>query len=347
MAELKDKYIDPFTDFGFKKLFGEECNKDLLLDFLNELLYKKEGKIVSISYIRNEKTGRSAADRKAIFDIYCENEKGEKFIVEIQKSKQDFFKDRALYYSTFPIVEQALQGDWNYELKAVYTIAILNFVFEEDKDDDPDKYRYDVMLTDIETNKIFYNKLTFIYLAMPKFNKSVDELETRFEKWMYVIKNLKRFDSLPDKLRERIFEKMFAAAEIAKLSKEDYNAYIDSLNSYRDLQNCMDTAKREGREEGEAIGRAEGRAEGREEGEAIGRAEGREEGEAIGRAEGRAEGREEGREEGEAIGRAEGREEEKEQVAMKMLADGMSIETVSKYTGLSIRQIEKLNNCIT
>ena len=206
---FKDKYIDPFTDFGFKKIFGEECNKDLLLDFLNELLHKKEGKIINLTYLKSEQLGRSDEDRKAIFDLYCENEKGEKFIVEMQKTKQNFFKDRALYYSTFPILEQAIPGDWNYELKTIYTIAILDFVFDEDKND-PDKYRYDVMLTDIDTHKIFYDKLMFIYLEMPKFTKEVDELETRFEKWMYVLKNLKRLDRLPDKLREKVFEKIFA-----------------------------------------------------------------------------------------------------------------------------------------
>jgi len=252
-VKLKDKYIDPFTDFGFKKLFGEECNKDLLLDFLNELLHKEEGKIVSLSYLKSEKLGVSEEARKAVFDLYCENEKGEKFIVELQKTKQAFFKDRTLYYSTFPIAEQAIQGEWNFELKAVYAIAILNFVFDEDKDD-PHKYRYDVMLTDIDTHKVFYDKLTFIYLEVPKFCKEADELETHFEKWMYVLKNLKRLDSIPDKLRERIFERMFASAEIAKLSSEEYMVYVDSLNSYRDFQNSMDTAKAEGKAEGIAEG---------------------------------------------------------------------------------------------
>ena len=253
---IKEKYIDPFTDFGFKKLFGEECNKDLLLDFLNELLHKKEGKIVSITYLRSEQLGRSEEDRKAIFDLYCQNEKGEKFIVEMQKTKQNFFKDRALYYSSFPIMKQAPTGDWNYELKAVYTVAILDFVFDEDKND-PDKYRYDIMLTDIETHKIFYHKLLFTYLEMPKFNKTVEELETRFEKWMYVLKNLTRLDSLPEKLRERVFEKMFTAAEIAKLSHEEYEQYMLSLKTYRDWKNSMDTAK----EEAEAKGKSEEKIE--------------------------------------------------------------------------------------
>jgi len=252
MQQLKDKYIDPFTDFGFKKLFGEESNKDLLLDFLNELLHKEEGKIVSLSYLKTERLGVSEESRRAIFDLYCENEKGEKFIVELQKTKQAFFKDRTLYYSTFPIAEQAIPGDWNFELKAVYTIAILNFIFEENKND-TDKYRYDVMLTDIDTHKIFYDKLTFIYLEVPKFTKEVDELETNFEKWMYVLKNLKRLDNIPDRLHDRLFERIFASAEIAKLTSDEYRNYIDSLNSYRDLKNSLDYAKLEGLAEGENL----------------------------------------------------------------------------------------------
>ncbi|MCL2597734.1 MAG: Rpn family recombination-promoting nuclease/putative transposase [Paludibacter sp.] len=248
--KLKDKYIDPFTDFGFKKLFGEECNKDLLLDFLNELLHKEEGKIVSLSYLKTERLGISEASRKAIFDLYCENEKGEKFIVELQKTKQEYFKDRTLYYSTFAITEQAIPGEWNFNLKDVYVVAILDFVFEEDKKD-RDKYRYDVMLTDTETHKVFYDKLKFVYLEMPKFTKGVDELETHFEKWMYVLRNLKRLDNIPEKLREKIFERFFATAEIAKLTPEEYRAYIENLNSYRDLKNSLDYAEAKGRAEGE------------------------------------------------------------------------------------------------
>jgi predicted transposase/invertase (TIGR01784 family) len=256
-VKLKEKYIDPFTDFGFKKLFGEECNKDLLLDFLNELLHKEEGKIVSLSYLKTERLGISETSRKAVFDLFCENEKGEKFIVELQKTKQEYFKDRSLYYSTFAITEQAVPGEWNFNLKEVYVVAILDFVFEEDKKD-RDKYRYDVMLTDIETHKVFYNKLKFVYLEMPKFTKEADELETHFEKWMYVLKNLKRLNNIPEKLQERIFEKIFETAEIAKLTPEEYRAYIDNLNSYRDLKNSLDYAEAKGKTEGRAEGKAEG-----------------------------------------------------------------------------------------
>jgi len=256
-----DKYINPFTDFGFKRLFGEELNKDLLLDFLNELLKEEEGEIKSLSYIKNEQLGASEIDRKAIFDIYCENEKGEKFIVELQKSKQNFFKDRTVFYATFPIREQAKKANWNFELKAVYAIAILDFVFDEDKDQ-KEKYRYDVKLTDIETCKVFYDKLTFIYLEMPKFSKSVDELKTRFDKWMYVIKNLSEIDDIPDNLKERTFQKLFKVAEIAKFNKGQLEAYEGSLKYYRDLNNQIETAKQEGFGEGFGEGFDEGFDEG-------------------------------------------------------------------------------------
>ena len=242
------RYVNPFTDFGFKKLFGEEPNKDILIDFLNELLRGKEATIVDLTYLKNENLGSAENDRKAIFDLYCESETGEKFIVELQKTKQQFFKDRALYYATFPIREQAKINDWNYGLKAVYLIAILDFVFDEGKKD-MDKLRYDVQLVDVDTCKVFYNKLTFIYLEMPKFTKEPEQLSNRFEKWLYVIRNLDRLENIPTSLQERVFERLFAAAEIASFDRSQRKTYQESLKYYRDLKNSIDTAWIESRQE--------------------------------------------------------------------------------------------------
>jgi len=257
MKEFNEKYINPFTDYGFKRLFGEEPNKDLLLDFLNELLKEEQGKITDLQYLKNENLANTELNRKAIFDLYCTNEKGEKFIVELQKSKQKFFKDRTIYYSTFPIQEQAKTGSkWDFELKKVYTIAILDFVFDDDKNQQ-EKYRYDVKLTDIETNNIFYDKLMFIYLEMPKFMKKEGELKTRFDKWLFVLKNLHKLDRIPNDLRENIFIKLFETAEIAKFNQKEYRDYENSLKYYRDMNNTIEYAKevarKEGREEGEKI----------------------------------------------------------------------------------------------
>lgn len=251
MTDFTEKYINPFTDYGFKRLFGEEPNKDLLMDFLNELLREEQGQIVELTYLKNENLSTTEFNRKAVFDLYCTNDKGEKFIVELQKTKQKFFKDRTLYYSTFPIREQAKRGsEWDFELKKVYTIAILDFIFDEDKNQ-PDKFRYDVKLSDIETNKVFYDKLMFIYLEMPKFNKTESQLKTRFDKWLYVLKNLHKLDRVPDNLRETIFLKLFETAEIARFTPEEYQYYEDSLKYYRDIKNSLDTAREEGRVEGE------------------------------------------------------------------------------------------------
>ncbi|SEH08637.1 Rpn family recombination-promoting nuclease/putative transposase [Candidatus Venteria ishoeyi] len=258
---IPDKYISPFTDFGFKKLFGNEPNKDLLIDFLNELLRNETGEITQLTYLSAEQLGRSIDARKAIYDLYCENEKGEKFIVELQKAKQNYFKDRSIYYSTFPIQQQALQGDWNFKLNAVYTIGILDFVFEEDKHDH-DVFHHEVQLFDKSTQKVFYDKLTYIYLEMPKFTKTETELETHFEKWLYVLKNLEDLSKRPAKLQEKIFEKLFKQAEIANYTDAEYTEYETSLKIYRDLKNSIDTAFDDGKLEGKAEGRAEGLAEG-------------------------------------------------------------------------------------
>jgi len=167
------------------------------------------------------------------------------------KTKQKFFKDRTVYYSTFPNRDQAIIGsEWNFELKMVYTIAILDFVFDKDENQ-PEKLRYDVKLTDIQTKKIFYDKLTFIYLEMPKFNKAAEELETKFDKWLYVLKNLHKLDRIPEKFKEKIFLKLFETAEIAKFSQQEYQEYEESLKYYRDIKNSLDTAKEEGIEVGE------------------------------------------------------------------------------------------------
>jgi predicted transposase/invertase (TIGR01784 family) len=307
MRPFEEKYINPFTDYGFKRLFGEEPSKNLLLDFLNELLREEQGEITELQYLKNEQLGRSELDRKAIFDLYCTNERGEKFIVELQKTKQKFFKDRTLYYSTFPIQEQAKKGtEWDFELRKVYTIAILDFVFDEDKNE-PDKYRYDIKLSDVETNSVFYDKLMFIYLEMPKFKKGVGELQTRFEKWLYIIKNLHKLDRVPDKLRENIFLQLFEIAEVSKFNPQEYQEYEDSIKYYRDIKNSFDTAREEGMKQGIE--------------------------------EGIEQGLETGTQRGLKQGIEQGRAEAKLQIAKKMLQKGLDQKTVAETTGLSIEQM--------
>lgn len=259
----RERYINPYTDFGFKKLFGSEINKDLLISFLNALLHGEQH-VVDVTYLRGERLGAGAFDRKAIFDVYCENDRGEKFIVEMQKAKQKYFKDRSVFYASFPIREQATRGEWDFRLKAVYTIGILDFVFDEDEKD-ADYFHHEVKLMDIEKKEVFYDKLTFIYLEMPKFKKTEGELVTLFDKWMYLLKNLSSLMDRPVALQERVFERVFKIAEIAQFNEEEIDEYEESLKIYRDLKNVIDTAveeaKAEAYKEGEEIGIKKGKME--------------------------------------------------------------------------------------
>lgn len=258
-GDFREYYIDPRTDFGFKYLFGTELNKDLLIGFLNALFHGTRV-ITDVKYLSNEHLGTALDTREAIFDVYCESESGERFIVEMQNVFQRFFKDRSIFYSTFPIREQAKRGEWDFRLDAVYTIGILNFVFDEDRESS-DYYHHEVKLMEVETKKVFYDKLTFIYLELPKFTRGEDELVTLFDKWMYVLKNLSRLLVRPAALQERIFTRLFEAAEIARFSPGQLREYEDSVKSYRDVMNAVNTAKEEGLAEGLAKGLERGREE--------------------------------------------------------------------------------------
>ena len=259
MENFVEKYINPSTDFGFKRLFGTEFNKDLLISFLNAML-QREDEIVDVRYLNSEQLGERIESRRAIFDVYCESQTGERFIVEMQNVYQEFFKDRTVYYATFPIREQAQKGDWDFHLNAVYTLGLLNYVFEEDKDN-PDYY-HEVKLMDIDKKTVFYDKLTFIYLEIPKFKLQEQELSTMMDKWMFLLKNLSRLMDRPATLQERIFTQVFEQAEIAKFNSTELKQYEESINAYRDILNALNTARKQSFAEGKEEGRAEGREEG-------------------------------------------------------------------------------------
>jgi len=246
---MKAKYVNPFTDFGFKKIFGEEASKPLLLDFLNALL-PLANRITDLTLKNTEQLGQSDLDRKAIYDIYCENEVGEKFIVELQKAKQNYFKERTIYYSTFPIRDQAEKGGWNYNLKAVYCIGILDFTFD-DYESEPEKSEvvHTIKLKN-QNGKVFYDKLTYIYLEMPNFKLKEGELISRLDKWLYFIQHLEDFETVPTIFKDEIFVQAFEKAELAKFGPAEMDNYENSLKIYRDLKGIIDTAHSDGKDEG-------------------------------------------------------------------------------------------------
>ena len=292
MRWIEDRYISLLTDFGFKRIFGTKPNKDLLINFLNSLFDGLQV-IKDVKYLNSEHVGDVFAERKPIFDVYCENEHGEKFIVEMQNAY-------------FPICEQAPKGaEWNFQLEHVYIVALLNFDLEEEAFDKND-INHDVGLLDKKTLKVFNDKLSFKYVEIAKFNKTEEELDTLYDKWLYVLKNLSRLDERPSALKEKVFTKLFEEAEIAKFTPTELKEYEDSLKAYRDVKNSIDTALEKGREEGMAKCMAEGM------------------------------------EKGMAEGLAKGMEKEKIATARRLLSMGLSEEHVSTATELPLEEIQKL-----
>ena len=258
---ITDKYIDPFTDFGFKRIFGVEKHKHLLISFLNDLIDDLESKIVDVEYRNLEKLGVNISDRKAVFDIFCTDENGDSFIVELQRAKQTYFKDRSIYYTSFPIQEQAKKGDWDYNLSRIYFVGILEFNIDDDEN-----YIKKVSLIDEHTNKKFYDKLTYYYIEMPKFKKTEEELSNHLDIWLYILNNMIDLTDIPQKLKDdKIIQEVFDIAEFLKLSKDEQFAYQHTLKVRLDNINTLRYAMEEGTRRGVQKGLQKGIEQGKKE----------------------------------------------------------------------------------
>ena len=313
------KYIDPFTDFGFKHLFGTEKNKKFLISFLNDLL-DIEYPIVDVEYRNLEQLGLNIIDRKAIFDIYCTDEKKNNFIVELQRSQQKYFKDRSLYYTSFPIQEQSKKGDWDYRLKKIFFVGILEFEIEEEED-----YLLKIQMMNTKTHKVFYDKLTYYYLQMPKFKKTNTELSNHLEYWLYYLNNLSSLQTVPEEFKkDEVIHEAFDVAEFLALSKDEQFSYQSDLKSRLDYKNTLDYAKEVAEAQGMERGIKKGMEKGMEKGMQKGMQKGREEGEAIGLKKG----------------------EKSIEIAYNLLKANVATEIIVLSTGLSIEEIEDLKKSI-
>ena len=303
------KYIDLMVDWSFKKIFGTEVNKDILIEFLKVIF--PQYAISDITYVPTEQLGIMEDDRKAIFDVLCRTEDGKTFLVEMQRGYQKHFFERALFYTSFPIMKQGKKAlaeeargnrPWDFSLDGVFFLGILNFKYE---DDEMTEHRY--RLLEATSKKLMTDKLEFVFVEVDKFDKSEDELETDLDKWLYLLKNMSNLLKRPERLRDRIFTKLFDVAELAQLDDEDRINYIKSMNTERDTYNQIEYARESGREEG------------REEGHKVGKEEGLKE------------------------GRAEGVKQNSFDIAKRMLEKGIDIGTISELTGLTEKEISELN----
>ena len=311
------RYINPFTDWGFKRLFGQEFSKDLLINFLNDL-FEGEFQIKDVTFKDKEQLGDTNDLRGCIFDIYCVTDDDKHFIVEMQNRWVPFFVNRSIYYASKAFVAQRKKFDEAgvrtailYQFVPVYVVCIMNFM---PKEHEVTKFRTDVALREKSSDSIFSDKLRFIYLSLPFFDKSEEECETGFEKWIYVLKYMEVLERLPFTAQKKIFDHLAKLADVRCLSSEEQEKYDESIKAADDYYSGLYGSYVEGEEKGIAKGRAEGIAKGRAEGIAKGRAE----------------------------GMAKGMAKEKLDTAYRLLSMGMSWSQIMQATGLTEEELKPL-----
>ena len=301
-----NKFINPFSDYGWKAIFGSEVSKDLIISFLNEVLQHEV--IVDITFRNVEMLGLKQDQRRAVFDIFCENEKGEVFICEMQKSRQKYFSDRVLYYASFAIQQQsmivtekpdketeAIRKRWNYHIRKVYVVCVLNYIMDPSR---PDKYRWDIVRMDRQLKVPFSETLNEIYLEMPKFVLPLQQCDTLYKKWLFILNNIEIMERLPEELNNQIFRKLKSIVEVERMTVDQRLEYELSLSVERDLSAALDTSFEDGMEKG--------------------------------------------MEKGIEKGMERGKVEEQRQIAANLKKQGINIETIAQCTGLSVEEINEL-----
>ena len=298
----------------------------MLICFLNDL-FAGEFVIKSLAFGNKEQIGLSKDSREVIFDIYCTTDEGKEIIVEMQNRGQEHFIDRALYYTSRVIVNQGIKGEWDYDIRPVYTICFMNFI-------DPllpfGKFRTDMILADRDNGKMVSDKIRMVYLMLPFFEKTETECETDFERWIFVLKNMNTFERMPFLAKNAVFKKLAEISDLRTLSKKDMDKYEDSIRIMRDAYATYKYAIKTGLEDGRKQGLEEGMAQGIEKG----MAQGIEKGMAQGLEEGMAQGIEKGKAEAEHLKNIE--------FAKLMLSDGDSTEKIQRYTGLTAEEIDEI-----
>ena len=250
------KFINPFTDWGFKHIFGRDISKDLLIDFLNGLFAGKM-RITNLNFCNTEQIPETNDDRNIVFDLFCTTDNGEKFIVEMQNRSQTYFIDRAIFYTSRAISNQGPVGEWDYHLTPVITVCFMNFVaFGKEKGESRGRkkeydapFRVDMILADEKTGKRLSDKMHFSFLQLPVFQKEEDECENDFERWIYILNNMETFQRMPFLAQNAVFRKLAEISDISTLSKEEHKKYDESIKRYRDTKAAFDYAVKEGRAE--------------------------------------------------------------------------------------------------
>lgn len=265
------KYADLLDDDVFKLVFGQESSKDVMIEFLNQVITDRN--IVDLDFMDKEMHAMQRERKRSVYDMFCKTDDGSRIIVEVQRRKQPFYPERAIYYSTFQIQRQVDAGAEYYGFLPVYVINILDFEMDETKGNPTVKTTF--RLYEEQQHTLLTDKVTYIFIELGKFKKTIEELDGNILDGMYFcFKNMSILKERPEALEHDIFIKIFKISELYNMDEDTRSKVLEKMTTERDLRNQMAYAKQMAIEEGLAEGRAEGIAEGIAKGRAEGRAEG-------------------------------------------------------------------------
>lgn len=313
------RYARVTLDAWFKRTFGTESHKRLLHLFLQELLPEHE--IEEISLDPSEHTNPNESKKDIRVDVECHDKDGTRFVVEMQLADQEYFYERAVFNSSFAILQQKKKGERSYDFPTVYVVGIMNFT----KHEGSDRVDYRYTLREAETNELMTSRIQYILLELPNsVHKALTPEATLLENFCYALYQMEHFEEKPSEFVQEIFELLFDYAEIATFTPEEKIQYELDMTTEQDRINQLAYAEKKATERGMAKGLAKGLAEGLAEGLAKGLAE--------------------GRTKGLAEGRAEGAQEKAWTIARNLIESGVPVNTVVKCTGLSQEELQDQMN---
>lgn len=305
------KYADLLDDDVFKLVFGQESSKDVMIEFLNQVITDRN--IIDLDFMDKEMHSRDRGSKRSIYDMFCRTDDGSRIVVEVQRRKQMSYPERAIYYSTFQIQQQVTAGAGTYDFCPVYVISILNFNLDENIGNP--NVRTTFRLYEENAHSLLTDKVTFIFLELTKFRKELNELDGNILEGMYFcFKNMAFLKERPEILTHDVFIKIFEVSELLNMDDQTRSKVLEKMTTERDLRNQMAYARQKAIEEGKAEGLAKGIEEGREKGLVLGRAE----------------------------GRAEGQQEAKLEIARKFKELGIDEQTIITATGLDAQTVAEL-----
>ena len=259
---LAARYVDILTDSGFKAVFGDAANKQVVMDFLNAIL-PEDRKIHALEYSTTEIPGITLANKSVRLDLRCTAEDGTSFIIEMQRYSQNNFFKRCVSYASKVYTLHSERGDRHkYDIPPVYMIGILGKDFSMEPNPLDDKYTFYYEFREKDTGRVVCETISIIFVELRHFNKPLCECKTIVEKWCYCLKNIGSMDRLPAELQEEVFKRFFEAAEIAKFTPDKREKYISEMFTQDDYINEIETARENGEKKGRELGLEAGRAEG-------------------------------------------------------------------------------------